>query len=54
MGSGVLSTGTRRGYAARRGSTGCVGISPFSSHVSESLLRFTSNAAAGTLLMTPQ
>lgn len=46
MGFGVLLAGACGGHSAGHRSAGCVGISPFSSHVSECLIRFTSNITA--------
>lgn len=47
MGSSVLFAGACRRHSAGHGSAGRVRISPFSSHVSEYFIWFTSNIVAG-------
>lgn len=49
MGFSIFSTGARGRHTAGYGSAGCIRISPFSSHIPEYLVWFTSDPIAGML-----
>ena len=49
VGAGILPVGARRRHTARYRSAGRVGVSPFSSHVSEYLLRFAPKSVTGNV-----